>query len=342
VIAPLLAAAALAMGGLLPAAFTMPGPLTAFAASGARVAVASYCDLRTADLVRSTRPVRVKTPGMCPSDSIDGVDDLWLGGSTIAAQLLDAPSPHGEDYTLWSGPTPAGPLRQQGGDWGWTDSDVPAGWGCAWTVAAGGGAVASTQTPNRLAIDRGYADTPSCPAKSGGSTTVTLQGATRTQLSVPGSWSVLATDGARVALATLGADALPTGQVALVAADGTRLAAPAVDARAVETALQAWLTPRGLVLVTRKGIDGPGATIRGIGAYPEAALAAGRLFYVKGRTVRVRRLRDGADRLLLRLPTSVVYLAAGAFGLALATSTDTKTSVYRVPQRTIDGVLPRR
>jgi hypothetical protein len=55
----------------------------------------------------------------------------------------------------------------------------------------------------------------------------------------------------------------------------------------------------------------------------------------------VRRLRDGADRLLLRLPTHDVTLAAGAFGLAVATSTDTKTTVVRVAWRDVDRVLPR-
>jgi hypothetical protein len=256
VVSVLAAAAATApasRAALPPPSLTVHGPLTALAASGPRVVVASYCDVFVADLVRGTKPVRVKAPGMCPADSIAGVDGLWLGGSTIAAQLLDAPSPHGEDYTLWTGPPPAGPLRQLGDDWGWTDSAEPAGWGCAWSIAAGGGAVATAQIPNRLAVDEGLADTPSCPLPVGGSTRVQLQGATRAQLSVPGSWSVLATDGARVALAALDADALPTGQVALVGADGTRLATPALDPRAVKTALQGWLTARGLVLVTRKG-----------------------------------------------------------------------------------------
>jgi hypothetical protein len=56
--------------------------------------------------------------------------------------------------------------------------------------------------------------------------------------------------------------------------------------------------------------------------------------------LRVRRVRGGADRALLRLPTTEALVAAGSFGVAIATGTET-TRVYRLPWRTIDRVLPR-
>ena len=57
--------------------------------------------------------------------------------------------------------------------------------------------------------------------------------------------------------------------------------------------------------------------------------------------MRVRRLRDGADRALVRLPTANTLLAGGSFGLAIATGIAQKTYVYRLPWRTIDRTLTR-
>ena len=320
--------------------FTASGSLSGLAAAGARVALAMGCDVRVIDLVRGSKPVRVRPVGDCRSDPFDsGVIDLHLGRATLVATMILAPSPHGESYTLWGGPLPGGPLRALGDAWGWTDSDVPAGWGCAWTIAAGGGVVALAQIPNRLAVDQGLADEPTCPAAA--SARITLKGAPRTALTVPGSWAILATDGKRLALAQLDDGALPTGQLSLVDLKGKKLPTPRVAAATVRAASDGWLTPPGLILRTSRGISGPGWTIKGLGGYPEAAVAEGRLLYLKRRTIRVRRLRDGVDRALLRLPSSSARLAAGSFGLVIAIGTEANTSLYRLPWRTIDRTLPR-
>ena len=55
--------------------------------------------------------------------------------------------------------------------------------------------------------------------------------------------------------------------------------------------------------------------------------------------MRVRRIRDGRDRLLTGLPVNQAELAAGSFGLAVAVDTG-RVRLYRLPWRTIDGVLP--
>jgi hypothetical protein len=125
--------------------------------------------------------------------------------------------------------------------------------------------------------------------------------------------------------------------LALVDVHGRRLTPPAISAALVKAAIDGWLTPEGLVLETVPGISGPGWTVRTKGA---ATVGSGRVFYVQGRTVRVRRIRGGADRALLRLPTSQALIAAGSFGLAIATGTETATTVYRVPWRTIDRTMP--
>ena len=322
---------------LPPPSFRVGGYPLALAAAGPRVAVAtSSCAVRVANLVSGARPVAVRQPQACRSGDA-AVDDLWLGRSALAAQTIDAPSPHGEQYALWSGPLPRGRLGQRGSEWGWTDSDVPGGYGCAWSVVAGGGAIALMQVPNRLAVDGGIDETPSCPA--GAASRIALIGATKTQLTLAGSWSVLATDGKRLVLARLDALGLPTGELALVDVDGTRLKTPGFSAAVVKTAIDGWLTPEGLVLETVRGISGPGWTVRTKGA---ATVASGRVFYVQGRTVRVRRVRGSVDRLLLRLPTSETLLAAGSFGLAIATGTETATTVYRLPWSMIDKTLPPR
>ena len=55
----------------------------------------------------------------------------------------------------------------------------------------------------------------------------------------------------------------------------------------------------------------------------------------------MRRLRDGRDRLLARVPLADAELAAGSFGLALAVATNgPEVRLHRLPWRTIDGVLP--
>src|SRR5207302_11122581 len=109
------------------------------------------------------------------------------------------------------------------------------------------------------------------------------------------------------------------------------------SAAVVRAAIDGWLTPEGLVLETAKSVVGPGWTVRTTGS---VTLGYGRLVYVQGRTLRVRRVRGGADRALLKLPTAEALVAAGSFGVAIATGADT-TSVYRIPWTTIDRTLPR-
>jgi len=325
----------------LPApSFTVSGQATAFAAAGPRVAIASSCDVEVANLARGTRPVRVRPiGGDCKSDPEDTwVSDLRLGSTSIVATTDISPSPHGEGFTLWSGPL-LGPLRDLG-EWSWTDSDVPSGSGCDWSIAAGGGAVALTKVPNRLGMDNGPDTEPACPA--GPTAAIRLQGAGRPQLTLPGSWKILATDGKRLALARLDDEGLPTGELQLVSVTGTRLATPRVAAADVKTASEGWLTPQGLVLDTRRGLVGPGWTVTGVGAYPTATVAEGRVFYLKRRTIRVRRIRDGADRALMLVPTVNASLGAGSFGLAVAIAGQSRSTVHRVPWRTIDRTLPAR
>ena len=339
-------AAAAILAGLLGSVHTSALPTPSFradgyplalAAAGPRVAVAtSSCLVRVANLVTGAKAVAVRQPQACASDDPVAVDDVWLGRSALVAQTIDAPSPHGEQYALWSGPLPRGPLGQRGSEWGWTDSDVPAGYGCDWSVAAGGGVIALTQVPNRLAVDRDLDGDPACPASATATAKISLIGAATRQVALAGSWRILATDGKRLVLARLDALGLPTGGLALLDVHGTRLTPPAFPAAAVKTAVTGWLTPQGLVLETVPGVSGPGWTVRTKGV---ATVASGRVFYVQGRTVRVRRVRGTADRLLLRLPTSEALLAAGSFGLAIATGSET-TTVYRVPWRTIDRTMP--
>jgi len=331
--------AAIALAGavlaLPPASFRAPGYPLDLAAAGPRVAVGtSQCVIRVTALAALARPVTVAPPAICRGGEA-GVDGVWLGRSAIAAQTIEAPSPHGESYGLWTGALPRGPLRQQGDDWGWTDSDSPPGYGCAWSAAAGGGVIAIAQIPNRLAVDQGLAGKPACPA--GPTTTIRLIGAAQTRLALQGSWSILATDGKRLALARLNESALQTGELAVVDLHGSRLATRPIPPVVVRAALDGWLTPEGLVLETTKSYVGPSWTVHAIGS---ATVGYGRLLYVKGRTLRVRRIRDGVDRALLRLPSSETLLAAGSFGVAIAAGQES-TSVYRLPWRTIDRVLPR-
>jgi hypothetical protein len=341
-LAAIVAAAAVAAApSEIPApSFVAPGSALALAAAGSRIALATGCDVYVADPRRRSKPVRIPRFGDCRSDeSESAVYDVYLGRGTLVAQVILAPSPHGEEYSLWRGPLPRGPLRALGEPWGWTDSSEQAAWGCAWSVAAGGGVVALAEVPNRLAVSAGLAEEPFCPGR--GTSRIVLAGTPPSQLTVPGSWSVLATDGKRIALARLAADGAPTGELRVVDRSGKRLAIRPVAASVVRTAGQTWLTPRGLVVSTRRGLSGPGWMITGIGSYPTTTVAEGRVFYVKRRTIRVRRLRDGVDRQLLTLRSSAPLLAAGSFGLAIAIPSEARTPVYRIPWRTIDRTLPR-
>jgi hypothetical protein len=330
-------ALAAAVVGLPSPSFRAAGYPLDLAGAGPRVAVVtSQCVIRVSALATGRKSIAVAPPETCRTGDSVGTDGVWLGRSAIAVQTIDAPSPHGESYGLWTGPLPRGPLRQRGGDWGWTDSDVPSGYGCAWSVADGGGVIAFTEVPNRLGVDAGIDDNPSCPA--GPTARISLLGAARPQVVVPGSWDILATDGKRLLLARLASDAAQTGELALVGIDGKRFAAPKVPAVVVRAAFDGWLTPDGLVLETPNSVVGPGWTVRTGGS---VTLGYGRLVYVKGRTLRVRRIRGGADRPLLRLPTTEALLAAGSFGVAIALGAES-TRVYRIPWSAVDRILPQR
>jgi hypothetical protein len=330
---------------VLPAAsFTVPGYVAALAASGARVGVATLsdsCVIRVAELARATTPTTVKTSALPCSRAQDGsdanVEDLWLGKTTAAATVVDSPSPHGESYTLWTGPLPQGPLRRVGSEWSWTDSDRPPSFGCARAVAAGGGVIAETTVPNRLGVEQGLESRPAC--RGGATTKITLTGAARAQTVVGGSWTVLATDGKFLALARLDDQGVQTGELSLVGLDGKLVGMPQTDANAAKQATGGWLTPDGLILRTRTQISAPDWTIRGV---TDATVAEGRLLYVQGRVLRVRRLRDGVDRPLRVLPRKGALVATGAFGLAVAVDNGRRTSVYRLPWHLIDATLPAR
>jgi hypothetical protein len=327
---------------LPPPAFTVPGYGLVLTAAGARVGLASGCEVRVADLVRGSAPVRLRPVGDCATDpSESAVNDLWLGRARIVSEVTLAPSPHGSSSRIWAGPLPAGPLRPLSGEWGWAEEPGTAAdvWGCDQAVVSGGGLVALAPVPNWLGVDAGYADKPTCRPKA--ATEIVLDGGVRNRLTVAGAWSVLATDGKRLLLAELAESGRKTGVVELVDLNGTRLPAPAVDVATAKAASGGWLTPDGAVLVTKRGISGPSWAIRDAGL-GSPTLAEGRLFYRKGRTVRVRRVAGGVDRALVTLPLRNALLAAGSFGLAVAVVTDTKTTVYRLPWRTIDRILPLR
>jgi hypothetical protein len=211
------------------------------------------------------------------------------------------------------------------------------GYGCARALAAGGGVIATAEVPNRLAYDHGLEPKPACTRHA--TTTITLKGAPRGQTVVEGSWLLLATDGVRLALARLDERGLPTGELSLVGLDGKRLVTPRVDPATVKAATDAWLTPDGLILRTDAGIRGPGWKLARV---VEATVAEGRLLYVKDKAIRVRRIRDGVDRLLLKVPEYYALVAAGSFGLAVAIESANRTRIYRLPWRVIDLTLAAR
>ncbi|MDQ3822592.1 MAG: hypothetical protein M3321_05065 [Actinomycetota bacterium] len=322
--------------------YRLPGQLRALAAAGPRVAIATSggpasCLIRVVALT-SRRATAVAPPRSCRDEEADvWVSELWLGRSALAAETIGSSSPHGELFELWTGPLPRGPLRERGA-WGWTDSDPdePA-YGCAWSVAAGGGVIAMVRVPNRLGAANGVADEPTCPAPP--AARIVLLGAPRPAVTVAGSWNILATDGKRLALARLGVDGAQTGELALVDLRGKRLRTPAVSRAVVRAALWGKLTPEGLVLETRRRLYGPGWSVAG-GDLVTAS--QGRLFYLKRRAIHVRRIRGRADRVLLSVRDPYVQFAAGSFGLAVATTTEEATTVRRIPWRTIDTVMPRR
>jgi len=327
----LVAAAGAAGTGLGPPLLKGSGQGTALAAAGSQVAGASTCDVRV--LTIGGRPRKLKHVGVCHEDAGDSaVIGLWLGKNAIVEQQVLSPSPHGDTYDLWAG-SPRGALHQVGGEWGWTDSDVPPTYGCDRMVAAGGGLVAITSVPNNLG------DSTACTGHS--STSVVLVGSVNRTQPLDGAWGVLATNGKRLVLARYGTGVDRTGQLGMFDIDGTQLTAPVVAAADVKTASQGWLTPVGLFLDTKRGLVGPASRVL-VKRYSSITIGEGRAVYVRGRTMRVRRLKGGPDRKVMLLPEVDDEVAAGSFGIAVLNGTvSERSAVYRIPWRTIDRVLPR-
>jgi hypothetical protein len=334
----------------LPApVYTVDSYTGALAAAGDRAVLGLVCTVAVLDFASTAKPVQVGAKGGCASDPEDAVvEGVWLGKSGLTVTVDDSPSPHGDDYTVTTGPLPAGPLRQVG-EYSVRDDNGPdqAADGCAWTVAAGGGLVVRAPAPNRLGIDWGLDTKPACPA--GAATQLTLDGARSTQLSVPGSWAVLATDGKRIALAALSPAGLATGRVELVDLTGKMVGTLSEPASALgEGSLadagypQAWLTPGGLVLSTRAGLVGPGWKVTTPVHDPQATVGEGRLFYLVRRTLYVKRLGAGQPKPLLVVPYGSVSIAAGSFGLAIGVYNQDRqpaVALYRVPWSDVDRVM---
>jgi hypothetical protein len=317
---------------------TLPAPLfrtgdqaTALASAGARIAAATTCDVRVVD--GRAHPQLLRRFGFCREDRFDSaVLGLWLGRKTIVEEIIISPSPHGEGYQLWSGPV-AGTLHEMGGEWGWTDSDVPPTYGCDRMIAAGAGALAITPVVNNAG------DGMSCARHT--VTPVLLRGSLNRRLDVPGAWGALATDGKRIALAGFDSEGRRTPALAVIGVDGRRLGAPHFPARDVRTAYRGWFTPAGLFLDTQRGLVGPGSRLLA-GGYDDVTIAEGRAVYVRGRSLRVRRLTGGPDRLVLKLRRAGAYVAAGSLGIAVLTGTESsRSALYHIPWRTIDAVLRR-
>jgi hypothetical protein len=334
---------------LPPPVYTADSYTGALAAAGNRAVVGLVCTVAVLDFSSAARPVRVGANGGCSSDPEDAVvEGVWIGRSGLTVAVDDSPSPHGDDYTVTTGPLPAGPLRQVG-EYSVRDDNGPdqAAAGCAWTVAAGGGLVVRAPVPNRLGIEWGLDTAPACAA--GAVTRLTLDGAGSAVLAIPGSWAVLATDGKRIVLAALSPAGLATGRVELVDLEGKVLRSLSEPVSALgEGSLadagypQAWLTPGGLVLSTRTGLVGPGWKVTTPVRSPEATVGEGRLFYLVHRTLYVTRLDTGKPKPLLVVPYGSVSIAAGSFGLAIAVYNQDRqpsVSLYRVPWRDVDRVM---
>lgn len=336
----LLAVAGSAQGaapGLPPPVFSAKGYLAALAASGPTTALATAernrCVVRFLHLGTKAKTGLLRPPDPCDPETEEVIDALWLGRTAVSAETYDSPSPHGEAFEYLTGPRP-GPLRTSG-EWSWTDSDPPYSFGCAWAVAAGGGVIAAAPAPQRLGWENGLdQQKPACP--SHGSTMVKLSGAPGARLIVPGIHAPLATDGKRLLLAELDENGSRTGKLSLLDLAGRPLPAPRVDQELVKIAYSVWLTSDGLVIDSRKGLQGVGWKVPRSGA---VTVGLGRVVYQSGRLLHVHRIEGGPDRVLLALPRARVMLAAGATGVAIATDDETTVRLYRLPWRTIDRTL---
>jgi hypothetical protein len=357
IVAALALAASASAAPPLPApSLTVTGRLQALTAAGRYAVVATQtragaCAVSVADLIRGGRTRQLSGPQVCRAGGGDAVvADLWLGKRTILAEAIDSPSPHGDSYSLWTAPLAGGAFTSFGDGWGWSDSDGdgPSGQGslgCADTVGAGGGTIALASGPNLLgSLEIGGPGVDSClPGSDGAPTYVHYLDGSLPDATVPGAWSVLATDGTSVLLAALGGDGKPSGQLSLRTLDGAPTSIPAVPAGLVAKALRTWIAPEGLVLqsVNRVSAWPAHGAHWTVGNAQDAAVAEGRVAYLKGRVLHVRRIADGADRQLVVLPVgSDGLVAAGSFGIVVATGQKGNTALYRVPWRTVDRVLP--
>jgi hypothetical protein len=326
---------------LPPPIAQLRGEATAVAAAGPWLVVATSTQSCALTVIRLPKTIAPRAVAVPPSleclesqGSTDATfDELWVGKTTLTALLSYSPSPHGVSYHLWSAPLANGRLRSAA-EWSWTDSDVAD--GCIVSVAAGNGAIASTNDPNPLGVRYGIDNEVTCPA--GKQTTVTVRDAVSARFVVDGAWSVLATNGKQVALARIKRDGTRTGEIELVGLDGMPVATPQLSPQAAKSAIRGWLTPDGLFVETLAGVSGPGWSIA---TKSHASVANGRLFYVKKGVLRVRRLSDGADHVLVSSVPREALIAAGSFGLAVVTA-DGKPNVHRLPWSTIDGVLPAK
>jgi len=275
----------------------------------------------------------LKRYGFCQEDRFDSATiGLWLGRNLVVEENLISPSPHGDTYELWGGPP--GKLHQIGSEWGWTDSDEPPTYGCDRMVAAGSGVVAITPVAN------GLGDSTACTGRT--STQVILEGGLDRKLTVSGAWGAIATNGRRTALVGFDPSGNRTTQLAIIDASGRSLGVPRFSPKDIRNAFQGWFTPVGLFLDTNRGLIGPGSRLA-VRPHSALTIGEGRAVYVRGRLLRVRRLKGGPDRVLLKLPDADDYVAAGSFGVAVMTGvTSAHMAVYRIPWRTIDRVLPRR
>jgi len=318
-------------GSLPPPLFRAAGQGTALASSGPRIAAAASCDVRVVDA--GSKPTLVKRFGYCREDRFESATiGLWLGKNTIVEENVLSPSPHGDSYELWVG-RPRGTLHQLGGEWGWTDSGEPPTYGCDRVVAAGGGVVAITPVPNNLG------DATACTGHA--STQIVLKGAVDKKLTIAGAWGVLATNGKRIALGGFDSSVKRTAELAIVDLDGRRLGTPHFAAGDVQRAYRGWFTPAGLFLDTKRGLVGPGSRLL-VDGYSDITIGEGRAIYIRGRQLRGRRLKGGADRLIMKLPFPDSYVAAGTYGVAVQTGTvSERNAVYRIPWSTIDQVVPR-
>ena len=255
--------------------------------------------------------------------------EILLSRTSVGARVVYSPSPHGDKWSYWQSRRPSGALAKVG-EWGWKDSDDPANHGCAIAAVAGGGTIAWARIPHSLD------DTakPACPASA--STVVRYVNGPLTRLAVPGSWEPFAVDGTRIALARLDAAGRRTGELELFDENGNAVEFDQPDPPIIRRGVQAWLAPEGMVVRWPHRIWG----VRRETAARAATVGHGRVIYVQGRSLRVRRIAGGPDRMLARLPAGDVLVAAGSLGVIVALDQGGGTiRLYRLPWPTVDQTL---